>query len=320
MIGKLTPEELETFLTATGVSDPLVQCAGAYGEDAAAITIGDTTLVISTDPVSLAGQRVGTIGINVACNDVAACGADPRWLTSTIFLPDQSEALRRSLADQLDTAAKQLGVTIVGGHSEYMPLLDRPLLVLSAFGTTDRFISTGGASPGDVLVLTKGAAIEATAILSSDFADDLREGGVDESTIETALTYFEDISVMDDARLLRSDASAMHDPTEGGIVAALVEMANASTVELTVDETAIPIDPVTSACCTTMDIDPLRTFASGSLLASVPSSALDSVRGRFEQADISLAVIGEVSQGTGVVIGGDRIDSPPRDSMYRLWE
>ncbi|MFA9518499.1 AIR synthase family protein [Halopenitus sp. H-Gu1] len=329
MTGKLDPEGLADFLAAVGVEDPAVVQGAAYGEDAAAIDLGDRTLVVSADPISLAADRAGHLGIHVVCNDVAASGADPRWLTSTVFLPDRDPEARRTLASQLDATARDLGVSIVGGHTEYLPALDRPLLSLTAMGTTDRFLRSGGASPGDRLVLTKGAGIEATAILASDFAEECRAAGVDESTLETALGYFDDVSVLPEATVLREFATAMHDPTEGGLLTALLEMGNAADVRVAIDREAVPIRPATRACCDAMDVDPLRTFGSGALLAAVPTDRLDEAMTAVTDAGVEAAVIGEVlpvdesadeAKPDRLFLDGTSFADPPRDDLYALWE
>ena len=327
MIGKLDPETLGTILDQTGASNPALLTGAAYGEDAAAIDLGDgETLVVSSDPISLAADAAGTIGVNVACNDIAAAGADPEFLTNVIFLPDDDAETIETLTSQLDAAADELGVTIVGGHTEYVPVLSRPLLSLTAFGRTGHHIATSGAEPGDTVLLTKGAAIEATGIIATDFADDLREAGVDESTIDRAAGFFEEISVLDDSRAVREHATALHDPTEGGVCTGLVEMAAAANVDLVVDRESLPIRPETETVCTAMGIDPLRVFGSGALLATVPPAELSTVRSRLVEAGIEAAVIGEVEPKPeaadlgALVLDSERIVDGGTDELYPFWE
>ncbi|QHS17560.1 AIR synthase family protein [Halopenitus persicus] len=335
MTGKLDPAGLADFLGAVGAADPAVIQGAAYGEDAAAIDLGDRTLVVSADPISLAAERAGQLGIHVACNDVAVSGADPRWVTSTVFLPDEDPETRRTLADQLDATASDLGVAIVGGHTEYLPALDRPLLSMTAMGTTDRFLPSGGATPGDRLVLTKGAGIEATAILASDFAEECRNAGVETETLETALGFFDDVSVVPEAAAIRELATAMHDPTEGGLLTAVHEMASAAGVRVEIAREDVPIRPETRACCAAMGVDPLRTFGSGALLAAVPADRVAEAVSAVESIGVEAAAIGEVvadDAGTGSGDGADEVDAgtvvldgtpildPPRDDMYALWE
>jgi hydrogenase expression/formation protein HypE len=344
MIGKLDPDRLARVLERTGASNPALLTGAAYGEDAAAIDLGEETLVVSADPISLAADRAGTLGVHVACNDVAASGADPEFLTNVIFLPDDDDAeTLETLTAQLDTAAAGIDVAIVGGHSEYVPALSRPLLSLTAFGRTDRYIPTGGARPGDAVLLTKGAAIEGTGILATDFVADLRAASVAEDTIDRAAAFFEEISVLEDSRALRSVATAMHDPTEAGLVAAGVEMAAASGVDLVVERAAVPIRPETATICGAMDVDPLRIFGSGALLATVPPEATDAALDALAASGIEAAVIGEatepasavdpkagVDSGTrddsgtgsdtaGLVLDGERLTDAGTDQLYPLW-
>ncbi len=188
----------------------------AYGEDTAAIDVGGETLVVNSDPLSLATDRVGTLAVHVACNDVAASGAAPRWLTNAMFLPNDDPSTLATITNQLDGAARKLDAAIVGGHAEYLPALDRPLLSLTAFGLTERYVPTGGARSGDRVLLYGTAGIEGTAILATDFREELRERGLDAATIDRAETVLEDLSVVPEALAAREYATAMHDPTEVG--------------------------------------------------------------------------------------------------------
>jgi hydrogenase expression/formation protein HypE len=327
MIGKLDPETLGTILDQTGASNPALLTGAAYGEDAAAIDLGDgKTLVVSSDPISLAAEAAGTIGVHVACNDIAAAGADPEFLTNVIFLPDDDADTIETLTSQLDDAAADLGVTIVGGHTEYVPTLSRPLLSLTAFGRTDHHIPTSGAEPGDSVLLTKGAAIEATGIIATDFADELQDAGVDESTIDRAAGFFQEISILDDSRAVREYATALHDPTEGGVRTGLVEMAAAADVDLVVDRESVPVRPETETVCAAMGIDPLRVFGSGALLATVPSAEVESACSRLTEAGIEAAVIGgvepkaETADSGALVLNGERITDGGTDELYPFWE
>jgi hydrogenase expression/formation protein HypE len=103
--------------------------------------------------------------------------------------------------------------------------------------------------------MTKGAGIEGTAILATDFAD---EADVDQSVIDEAAGYFDEISVIPDARAVRESATAMHDPTEGGLVDGLLELAGAAGVDLRVAREAVPVRPPTRALCDAMGVDPVR--------------------------------------------------------------
>jgi hydrogenase expression/formation protein HypE len=287
----------------------------AAGEDAAAISPPAGTLVISSDPISLAASHVGTLGVHVACNDVAVAGVDPRWLTAVVLLPDETDL--ESITADVDAAARDLGVAVVGGHTEYLDALDRPLVVLTAMGVGD-FLPTSGANPGDAVLLTGGAGIEGTAILAADFGDAL---AVDDATVERIAAFLDDVSVVPAAKTLREYATAMHDPTEGGVLAGLDELSRAASVRIDVQRDAVPVRPETAALAAAGDVDPLRIFGSGAVLATVPQERVDDALDDAAAAGIEAAEIGTVRAGeASVVLDDARLETRVRDDLYDLWE
>ena len=319
MLGKLDPDDLANFvLTRTGARDDDVVMGPQYGEDAAAIRFGDRLLAVSSDPLSLARERLGTLAVHVACNDVAACGGTPRWLTNVVFLPDDDPETLDVLTRQIDDEADALGVAIVGGHSEYVPALERPMVSMTALGVADEYVPTGGAEPGDRILLTKGAAVEGTAILATDFRAEL---DLPEPTLERAEEFFGEISVMPEAAVLRDDATAMHDPTEGGVLNGLVEMATASGVRLDVERDAVPVREETAALCDALGVDPLRIFGSGALLAAVPEESCDDAVAALEAEGIRASEIGVAAETDepSVRLDGETIRDGVRDDLYDLW-
>lgn len=323
MTGKLTPADLERYVfSRTGAPNDDLLVGPGEGEDAAAIRSREGTLVVSADPVSLAAERIGDIGVAVASNDVAASGGVPEFLVSTVLLPELAPDLVDLVTGQLDAAAERLGLTIVGGHTESVAGLDRPLLSMTCLGYADRFVPTGGAEPGDRVLLTKGAGIEATAVLASDFRESVE---VDEAVVDRALAYFEELSVMPEAAVLAPVATAMHDPTEGGVLAGLVELARAGGVDVAVDADAVPVRSETRALCEAMGVDPLRVLGSGGLLATVSPDEVDDALAALEREGITAADVGRVDppedgDRPAVTLDGERHVEPPRDGMYALWE
>lgn len=319
MIGKLDPDALSLVLSRAGAPDDSVLMGPQYGEDSAAVRLDDgRVLVVNSDPLSLARERLGTLAVHVACNDVAACGADPRWLTNVMFLPDDDPETLDVLTGQMDDEANDLGVAIVGGHSEYAPALDRPMVSMTALGVTDEYVSTGGAESGDRVLLTKGAGIEGTAVLATDFREEL---DLSDDLLDRAAGFFEEISVVPDARHLREFATAMHDPTEGGLVNGLVEMATASGVRLEIDRSAVPVREETARICEAMDVDPFHVFGSGALLATVPGDLADDALDALESAGIRASEIGTATEtdDPGVAIDGEVVQEAIRDDLYDLW-
>jgi len=327
MPGKVSPDDLLTHVfqrTGATETDETVLQGPAEGEDAAAIDWpdGEGTLVVSSDPISLAASQVGQLGIAVATNDIAVSGADPRWLTAVVLLPTGVDTdVLEEISRDLDAAARELGASIVGGHSEYVDQLERPLLSLTAMGATERYVPTSGAEPGDAVVLTKAAGIEGSAILAADFGDDL---DVAPEIRERAAGYLEEISVVPEAQIVREYATAMHDPTEGGVTSGLLEVARASDVRLEVARDAVPVRKPTATLCAAAGVDPLRIFGSGALLATVPEDALEACLADLEAAEIEAAAIGTVGALEGdkpeLILDDESITEPIEDELYPLWE
>lgn len=319
-MSKFTADELlEHVYDRTGADNDDVLVGPGPGEDAAAVDADGETVVISTDPISMAANRIGRLGVTIVTNTVAASGGDPEYITSTVLLPEHDAGLLEGIMTQIDETAEDLGQAIVAGHSESVVGLDRPLVSMTAMGAAEEFVPTGGATPGDRVILTKAAGIEATDVLATDYREEV--ASVDDDTVDRAKEFFDDISIIEDAKRLRSAATAMHDPTEGGVLAGLADMALAADATIEVERADVPVRPATEALCGAAGVDPLKVLCSGGLLATVPEGETEDALASLEAAGIEGTVIGRVREGeAGVDLDGERVESPPRDEVYELLE
>ena len=266
MIGKLRPNLLHRYIfSRIGIRDDKVILGPAYGEDAAIIDLNDKVLVIHSDPITGAIENLGWLAVNVVCNDVAVCGAKPRWLLSVYYFPENCDKkLIDKITEQVDKAAKELEVMIVGGHSEFTLGLNRPLITMTALGVVnkEKYVTTSGCKSGDLIIITKNVGIEGTSILATDFREDLRMRGVDDEKIEKGKEFIKNISVVKEALILADiGVNAMHDPTEGGVLGGLAEMAYSSRKRIVVWEDKMPISEITQLFCKALNLDPLRLIS-----------------------------------------------------------
>ncbi len=301
------------------------------GLDAAVIDLGDRYLVAKTDPVTFVTDQIGTYVLTVNANDLAAMGARPRWFLATLLLPARATTrttVSRILA-QLKNACRSLDVVLCGGHTEITTAATRPVVVGCLFGDCPkkRLVTTAGARVGDAVLLTKGIPIEAVSILARERGAELR-GRYPARFVARCRRYLSDpgISVLREARIALAcgGVHAMHDPTEGGLSAALYELAEAAKVGVRIDEPAIRILPEGARLCADFGLNPLGAIASGSLLICADSRKAGAILRRLARAGIQAARIGTIvpaSRGVRLVAGGRRSRPVPRfavDEIARL--
>ncbi|MEM4515916.1 MAG: AIR synthase-related protein, partial [Ignisphaera sp.] len=240
---------------------------------------------------------------HIASNDIAVRGVRPRWLLSVLYLPENAtEELIDRITSQIDMAAREVGAMVVGGHTEYTPGIARPLISMTAIGVAQRgrYVTTGGARVGDAVVMTKSAAIEGTAILSTDFKNVLLKLGVSEEIIKRGERFIEKVSVVKEALALAEAglATSMHDPTEGGLLGGLVEIAYASNKTIYIWEENILLAEETAAITGTLGLDPLKLISSGTLIATIPQDRVEEALKTLHSIGVEATAIGYVGEKT----------------------
>ena len=326
--GKLPPTLLRRLLRYRGAADSRVIIGPRFGEDAAVIDLGGKYLVLKSDPVTFTADEVGWYAVHVNANDVAVMGAVPAWFQSTIIVPPGTTAAAvEAIGRDIHRAARRLGIAVTGGHTEVSPAVTRAIVAGDMQGLVRRrdLVTSAGARDGDCVVLTGAAAIEGTSILARSCAAAARRLLGPEGQRRAARFHHRPgISVVRAARIgAACGATAMHDPTEGGVAMGLVEMATASGVGLDVDLDAIAVLPPTRTLCAYFGLRPLGLIASGALLVTVPASRLGRMQRAWRSEGISARVIGAARRGRGVRawLSGRRVPFAfsERDELTRLF-
>jgi len=326
-LGKLPAEHLARLLAHYTPTDERVVLGPGIGRDAAVISFGDRYLVAKTDPITFASHEIGWYAVHINANDVACTGATARWFLATLLLPEArtDAAMVDAIFEQIAATCQQLDVALVGGHTEITHGIDRPIVVGCMLGEVppDQLVRPDGARPGDALLLTKGIAVEGTAIIARE-----KNAGLDEASLQRGRDFLYDpgISVVRDAAVATAagEVHAMHDPTEGGLATGLWELVEAAEVGLEVDEDAIPIFPETQALCAQLGLDPLGLIASGALLLAVAPGDAAAIRTALGEAGLAAARIGRViERERGVVLRSGTDERPlphfERDEIARLY-
>lgn len=327
--GKLPVDLLTDLLTRSPSADRRVLLGPGVGLDCTVIDFGDRLLVAKSDPITFTAEQIGWYAVHVNANDVATTGAQPRWFLATVLLPQgQTDAiLVEAIFDQIFAACHQVGAELVGGHTEITAGLSRPIVCGTMLGEVDRhaLITPQGARPGDVVLLTKGIPVEGGSILAREFADRLAH--LPAGLIGRARDYLADpgISVVPEALTAAAagGVTAMHDPTEGGLAAALWELAQAAHVRLAIDPSAVHLLPEAAELCRSLGVDPWSTIASGALLLTVRPDSCAQVLEAVGRLGIDIGVIGQVRLGSGVAMrssaGETELPWPARDALATLF-
>ncbi|MBI3989679.1 MAG: hydrogenase expression/formation protein [candidate division NC10 bacterium] len=332
-VGKPTLALLKKLLAKLPQRDPRVVVGPKIGEDAAVLDLGDRYLVVTVDPITFATDEIGWYAVHVNANDLAVRGARPLWFTMVLLLPEgrATESLVEGIFAQVEEACSGIGATVIGGHTEVTADLGRPILIGGMLGEVakDGLVTTSGARVGDVVILTKGIAVEGTAIMAREKEEALKRLGCDEDLLERARGFLHrpGISVLKEALkgVETVKVHAMHDPTEGGLSSGLYELAEASGVGLRIFRERIPILPESLKFCEALDLDPLGTIASGALLLTAPPEDAERLLERYRQEGILAVAIGEVvgqEKGITLVAMGEERPFPrfDRDEIARLFE
>ena len=319
--GKLSPEFLARLIETS--LPPEVVLGPRIGEDACAIEVEAGTLVAATDPITLTGTGVGAHAVAVNANDVAVTGARPQWFLACVLLPEGStredaEALFAGMRGALD----RVGATLVGGHTEVTGAVRQPLVVGQMLGVaTERTVPTGGLRPGDAVAQIGPAPVEGAAVLA-DVLPPERLAAVTPRLLEAARSALDlpGILVVESAlAAARAGATALHDPTEGGLSAGLHEMADASGVTIAVEPDRILWFEPGTALCAAAGLDPWGTLASGTLLAGFAPDRVDAAVQGLASAGHRVAVIGRADIGSGVtLVGSGPLVRFDRDELNRM--
>lgn len=332
-VGKLPLAQLQSLLSRPPKQDSRLLIGPQIGEDAAVIDAGDRYLVVATDPVTFATDDIGRYVVHVNANDVAVLGARPLWFFVVMLLPENrttSELAETIMAD-VRAACEELDVALGGGHTEITQGLERPILVGQMLGevTPAGLVRKSRVAVGDQILLTRGMAIEGTAIIAREMSASLRRK-VDNDLLARAARFLIEpgISVVRAALAVAGTGElvhAMHDPTEGGLATGLLELVMPAGLGLRVVREQIPVYPETETLCNALALDPLKLIASGALLIAVAPDGTDSAVKAIEATGVPVAMIGEVrpsSEGIMIVTNGitEPLTPAVRDEIARAFE
>ncbi len=340
-IGKVKPDLLRNLVyPRLGRHRPEVLVGPQFGVDNAIIRVGNgKVMAITADPLSaipaLGFQDSAWLSVHLLASDITTSGFPPSYAILDFNLPPQmTDDEFTTYWKTLEKEFSELGTMIVGGHTGRFEGCDYTVIgagTLVATGSEKKFITSNMARVGDHLIVTKSAALASSAILSRVFPETV-EKVHGSRFLRRAQSLFHRISTVHDALSLSAigvrekGISAMHDATEGGVLAGIYEMLTASNVGAIIQKETIPIAPEAEGICKQFDIDPYISLSEGALIAAIHSDKVQDALRELDRRGITASDVGEiVEMKRGIrlqTMGTSSTLSYPKDDPYwnAFWE
>lgn len=328
----------EMILRHLGADDADVLVPPQHGVDVGIMRVAPgTVMALTTDPVFIVPAygwvRAAWFAVHILASDAATSGLRPRWMSVDLNLPpDINDADLAELWAAFSGTCGEIGIAVAAGHTARYDGCNWPMVggaTCIAIGGEDSFVTPRMARVGDAVVVTKGAAIEATALFAATFPDRLAEG-VGADVVAAADALFEAMTVVPEARtaaafgLREQGVTAMHDATEGGVIGGLVELGAASETALSIRLEDIPVRPEVVAVCEHVGIDPYTSISEGTLLATIRPERANAFVAELQRTGIDAALVGEVverERGSRLITSeGDRpLEHPGLDPFWEAF-
>ncbi len=321
--GKIATKILEEIVmkNPTSLNKGIIQ-SSAIGEDCAVVDFNNELCLISTDPITGATKDVGYLAVHVNANDIAASGGEPVGIVVTVLLPlGLGKDNLFEIMDGVYKASEELGISVIGGHTEVTDAVNRVVICATIIGKTKdkKFVLSKDAKSGQDLVMTKWAGLEGTHILANHFEEELN-GLYGKSFITRAKNLSAYLSVMKESKIaMAHGATAMHDVTEGGVLGAAYELAKAANIGVELSLGKIPILDETIEICDYFGINPYKLISSGAMLIATDNGS--ELVEKLEAVGINANVIGKFTDGESYYFEyGNKILLPPpeSDELYKV--
>lgn len=322
--GKLTNEQLKKLIfdKLPQSRDEVVTGPGV-GRDCALLDLGDGYTVCSADPITGTEKNIGRLCVHICTNDIAAEGAEPVGMMITMLIPPKATMEQvEQVVDDAIAACRQVGVALIGGHTEISTAVNRFVLSGVAIGRRSR-VERERIKVGDKLLMSKYAALEGTAIIAAERESELRKH-LGDRLVEEALSLADQTSVVAEGRLgAKHSAKLMHDATEGGILGAAWEMADCAELSVRLELDKIPILESTKKICEYLSLDLYRLISSGVMLIAISPENAAALSAEMAERGIPVSEIGEFTEGGSVVVSGGserELVPPDTDELYKAVE
>ena len=299
--GRLMHELLEQYVLPA-FANPQLESR----HDGAVVAIGGARLALTTDsyvvrPLFFPGGDIGTLAVNGTANDLAMCGARPLYLSAGLILEEglELDVLRRIL-DSMRRSAQAAGVQVVTGDTKVVDKGkgDGIFINTAGVGVVEHRLDISPASvrPGDAILLSGDVGRHGIAVMA------VREGLQFESAIESdcAPVAAPVLALLEGG----IDLHCLRDLTRGGLATTLIEIAETGGVQISLEESCVPVREDVGGACEILGFDPLYLANEGRFIAFVPAGQAEKALEIMRRHDVSSGAIlaGRVTESAGRMV------------------
>ncbi|TRM98303.1 AIR synthase [Sulfolobus sp. E1] len=303
-----------------------------HGVDTGAIDLQDgRVLVVKTDPVFIVPQfgfkKASWFAVHILASDVMTSGIPPKYALIDLNLPPKiGDNEFEEMWIGIHEALSEIGVMVVGGHTGIYEGTDYPMVggfTMFGIGEKEKLGMPSKVQVGDDILMTKGPAIEATALLVNLYPEYFRNR-LDKEVFNEAYNLYWEMSCWKDG-LIASNVGIhlMHDATEGGVFEALVEISIASGKGMKIYEDKLFMNRAVREVTKLVNIDPWVSISEGTMI--IITNKGDEVKKRLNEQGIRAEIIGkivdDVKKVNLVKSDGSRqkIDTPKEDPFWKVF-
>lgn len=303
--GRLTQELIDRVF-APAFRNPALEARhdGAVLAPPAGARLAFTTDSHVVSPLFFPGGDIGRLAVHGTVNDLAMCGARPRWLSAGFILEEGLPlATLERVVRSMGEAARAAGVEIVAGDTKVVERGkgDGLFVNTAGIGSVEHglAIGPGAVRTGDIVLLSGDIGRHGMAILAQ------REGLAFESTIESdSAVLWPAVAALLEARI---EVHCLRDLTRGGLATAVIEIAEAAGLAVALAEAAVPVAENVHGACEILGLDPFYVANEGRFVAFVPA----------DQADAALAVLQRTAPGGPATRIGEVLAGPAGEVTLR---
>jgi hydrogenase expression/formation protein HypE len=308
-IGKISPEVFNQLIyPRLGAKNDQILLGPQHGVDVSIAAIGGKAVSFKTDPFSIhpefGWERGVWFAMQILFSDSVTCGMRPTYLAVDLNLP------REITQSEIETTWRiihrectKLGVSVIAAHTGRYPDCHYSMVgagTVIGVGERDAYIAPAFCRPGDCIIITKGAAIQATGFFAAALPG-LIESEFGGEVLKKAEDIFWQISVVEDGLtaaavgIRDNGVTWMHDATECGINGALFELGQASGCGLQVERERIILDETVRLICGYFNIDPYSSVSEGTLVITCRPTKANEVVAALAGRNINSSVVGELT-------------------------